>query len=260
MVVESLPGELPEVGLLDARLDEVGGDVPLHPLDPGVRRHLPHEFGDEVGRSLAPERVELPAVVPVVRRRPLDDERRVYLQVVRPELGAGEQPPEVLPAHLLRHAGLAGHHVKAHLEPGVTQPAVGVDRGLHAVPAVHLAVHPFEGGLHADLHLRPAQAEHPVYLFGVTPVRLRLEGGRDVSHVGGLVLGEDVLDVGELPFLHRRREALVLRWAGVAVHVVVVHRLDGAADEPLLVVVTAGGHRPAHQDQLGLVDRVTNGP
>ncbi len=87
-----------------------------------------------------------------------DDQRRVDFEVVGPPVGVFEQLTEVLQTHLLGHAGLTGHHVEADLERRVAEAAVGVDGGLHAVAAVHLAVDALVGRLDADFDLRRAKS------------------------------------------------------------------------------------------------------
>ena len=150
--------------------------------------------------------------------------------------------------------------MEADFEPRIPQSTVGVDGGLAPVATVHLPIDSLVGGLDADFDFGAAQIQHPVDLLGVTPVRLRLEGGADISDLVGLVFGDHVFEVFELVTLWVLGEADALSGFGVAIEVVVVHRFERTLDEPLLIVVTPSGHRPTHQDEFDFVDRVADRP
>ncbi len=197
----------------------------MNALEAGVFRDHAHDLADEFGGLLVVQWLVLAASPHVVGECVADDDRRVDLEVVRLVVGVREQLPEILQTHLLGHPGLAGHHMEADFEAGIPQPAVGVDRGLIAVTAVHLAVDPLVGRLDADLNLCAPKIEHAVDLLAVTPVGLCLKGGADVADLVGFVFGDHVFEILELVVVGILSEAFAFGRGGWVIEIVIVQGL-----------------------------------
>ncbi len=132
--------------------------------------------------------------------------------------------------------------MKPDLQAGITEKAVRLDRLRDPVAPPVVLEYPVIQMLDADLDLRHPHLKHPVDMLLATPVRPRLKRYSDAPDPGPLVCGEYRIEIR--PLRHHTDPG------------VVVHRLHRSTDEPLLVLDRPGGHRPAHDDQLGLIDVV----
>ncbi len=234
--------KLPEVAVPGARDDQFRRYVPLDPLEADVLREKGLCIGNEIDQFLLGIRAVSALFPEALDLRSRRHQGRVDLQEVRPEPRVGEEflkhPPVV------RHAcpGEVRHNVKPNLQPGVAQEAVCRDRVCDRVTPPVVVEDPVVQVLDAEFYLGHAHREHPVDMLFPAPVGPCLEGGGDAPDFRPLICSKNRIKVG----LCR----------GSPVPGVVVHRLHGSADKPLLVLDRSGGHRPAHNDQLRFVDVV----
>ncbi len=127
------------------------------------------------------------------------------------------------------------------LDPGIPQEARRLRRVFDG------AAPPVEGEdgivevLDPEFHLGHPEVEHPVDMLLPAPVGTGLERGGNAPDRREFVLQEDPGRICP---------------GGRGGSPVLVHGADAFPDEPLLVFRRPGRHRPAHDDQLHLVDVV----